>query len=284
MEKILTKKEVLKLCKYYMYEIWGEKYNIDLKVSKQLVRALGYFAFREDKPIMIKFAYNLFENYKSSTIESVIKHELCHYHLFMNKQPHKDGHPVFEKELIRIGGSTTRSIPLAGNLYNCVCEECGEVVSKYATLKKAQKCCKDYVCGKCKGKLMVVQKQKEDTFKRIESQIKSKHIEEVLRMSDMEVDNYINGISNTPEMVEAPIEMVAEIPSKFDITKYVEVKSKKGPTQGNVYDTMVKLIDLQDIKGLRELHKLYKKHYDNCIFRHYLSKKREQFLANNGLI
>ena len=81
------------------------------------------------------------------------------------------------------------------------------------------------------------------------------------------------------EITEEPVNII-----DFDINKYVEVKSKKGPTQGNVYDTMVKLIDLQNIDELKKLHALYGKHYDNCINRHYLSKKREQFLVDNNLI
>lgn len=273
---MLKHEEVLKLCKYYMYEIWGEKFNIRLEISKQLKKTLGYFSYTSvtKQPIMLKFSYDLLANYKLPTIESVIKHELCHYHLFINKQPHQDGHLVFERELRRIGGSTTHSIQHSGESYLCVCKSCGGVGKSCSSKAAATKFINNYQCAKCKTGFKVQVKVTEDTFERVSNSIGSKPIEEVLKMTNQEVENFING----KEEVEVK---VADTVEEFDIRKYVTVTSKK-PTQKNVCDTLVMLIKEEDVVGINSLLNLYNKQFMNCL--KYMNAKRMAFLKDNNIV
>lgn len=274
---MLKHEELLKVCKYYMYELWGEKFDLPLKISKQLTKVLGYFSHTSIsmQPIELKFSYNLLANYKLSTIESVIKHELCHYHLFINKKPYTDGHPVFEKELKRIGGSTTNTVKHSGERYLCVCKGCGGICGSYSSKGAATRCIKNYRCGKCKFDLRLEIKINEDKFERIPNNIGSKPIEEVLKMTNKEIYDFINNKKGKTVKVANTTNKV------FDITKYVEVTSKK-PTQKNVCDTLVILVANEDIDGLNSLLNLYNKQFLNCL--KYIGKKRMDFLKNNNIV
>ena len=97
-------------------------------------------------------------------------------------------------------------------------------------------------------------------------------------MTSKEINDYINGNIDDVITKETIIEEVNN--NNFDINDYVKVTSKK-PTQGNVYDTLVMLIDKKDINGINSLIKSYNKHFTNCL--KYLSKKRMNYLSQLGL-
>ena len=97
-------------------------------------------------------------------------------------------------------------------------------------------------------------------------------------MSEQEINNYING---NIEVITNKIDKVEKINNNFNINDYVKVTAKK-PTQGNVYDTLVILIDKRDQLNINNLLNLYEKHFNNCL--KYLSKKRKNYLNQIGII
>ena len=278
---IITKNQLTNICKYYMFELWGERLEIPVEISGKLSKCFGYFQFMASSrtPLKLMFSKKLIENYKLSTIESVIKHELCHYHLFINNKPSNDGHPIFEAELIRVGGSSTQTITDAGQKHCCTCKKCGKRVGLYDTEKMAKKRVEQAYISRCCGSRLsyggII--NIEDNNKSVKANIKTKSLEEVIKMSEQEINNCING---NIEVITNKIDKVEKINNNFNINDYVKVTAKK-PTQGNVYDTLVILIDKKDIDGINALLKLYNKHFINCL--KYLSKKRTNYLSQLGL-
>ena len=279
----LTKTQLTNICKYYMFELWGEHLEIPVEISGKLSKTFGYFQYMHSTrtPLKLMFSKRLIENYKLSTIESIIKHELCHYHLFINNEPFDDGHPVFEAELVRIGGSSTRTITGAGEKYYCICKKCGKKIGPFDSEKMARKRVEQAYVSRCCGSRLdyggVV--NVEDNNKPVKANMETKSLEEVLEMTSKEINDYINGNIDNAITKETIIEEVNN--NDFDINDYVKVTSKK-PTQGNVYDTLVILIDKKDIDGINSLLTLYNKHFTNCL--KYLSKKRMNYLSQLGLV
>jgi predicted SprT family Zn-dependent metalloprotease len=143
MGKTYNVKELQKRCKEIAKEIWDIEFDLPIKISKRMTKSLGsYVSTRDNKPICLKFSYYLVStgHYNNETIESVIKHELCHWYICL-KFPGKqhDGSPTFENEIKRIHSSSTRTLPVAGEIHKGVCKCCGKVViskRKLSTLKK----------------------------------------------------------------------------------------------------------------------------------------------------
>ena len=85
----------------------------------------------------------------------IIKHELCHYHLHINKKGYQHKDADFKNLLQKVGGPRyCSSLPQENNqakpkrtlVYRC--QSCNQI---YLRRKKVNT--KKYVCGKCRGKL-----------------------------------------------------------------------------------------------------------------------------------
>lgn len=88
---------------------------------------------------------------------SIIKHELCHYHLHQEGKGYKHRDKDFKELLQKVGGSRYCS-PLPessgkrreNRILTYICIECSDV---YIRKKKLDT--KRYVCGSCRGKLIL---------------------------------------------------------------------------------------------------------------------------------
>ena len=88
---------------------------------------------------------------------SIIKHELCHYHLHLEGRGYQHRDKDFKELLLKVGGARycsplpETSVKRKGNrILTYVCMECSEV---YKRKKKLDT--KRYVCGSCRGKLIL---------------------------------------------------------------------------------------------------------------------------------
>lgn len=84
---------------------------------------------------------------------SIIKHELCHYHLHMTGQGYQHKDPAFKALLSEVGGSRYCClIPGTQNNHNnrhyYQCEQCGQRYQRLRRVNTAR-----LVCGKCRGTL-----------------------------------------------------------------------------------------------------------------------------------
>jgi len=93
------------------------------------------------------------ETFGHADVESIIKHELCHYHLHLLKKGYKHRDADFKNLLAQVGGTRyCRNLPTAGRKepyrYKLECVDCHTTY-----LRKRKMNVRKYACGKCRGKL-----------------------------------------------------------------------------------------------------------------------------------
>jgi len=115
------------------------------------LRAVGgrYFT----KTHNIDISWHQYEAFGPEEVEKIIKHELCHYHLHLQKKGYKHRDEDFKRLLAEVGGTRycrslrTQKEPRPYR-YKLVCSKCG---MEY--LRKRRMDPKKYACGVCRGKL-----------------------------------------------------------------------------------------------------------------------------------
>jgi SprT-like protein len=83
----------------------------------------------------------------------IIKHELCHYHLHLEKRGYRHRDREFRELLKQVGGSRYCQQVSGGRTrlpyrYELVCRECGMRYKRKRKMNPAR-----YRCGRCRGKL-----------------------------------------------------------------------------------------------------------------------------------
>ncbi|WP_068777569.1 SprT family protein [Paenibacillus sp. FJAT-26967] len=102
----------------------------------------------------IEISWHQWVNYGRDDVEKIIKHELCHYHLHLQKKGFQHRDADFKILLKRVGGTrfcralpqTRKPIPYRYRL------ECMNCKAEYYRKRKVD--VRKYSCGKCRGKLM----------------------------------------------------------------------------------------------------------------------------------
>ncbi|MFC5470076.1 SprT family protein [Cohnella suwonensis] len=89
--------------------------------------------------------------------EAIIKHELCHYHLHLQRKGFQHRDADFKRLLAEVGatrhckalpGADSRRLPVK---YWLVCQSCG---MRYPRKRKTDP--RKYACGKCRGRLKLL--------------------------------------------------------------------------------------------------------------------------------
>ncbi|MCQ6268348.1 SprT family protein [Fictibacillus sp. WQ 8-8] len=85
----------------------------------------------------------------------IIKHELCHYHLHIEGRGYKHRDPEFKQLLKKVGGLRyCEALPGARTTqpykYLYICSNCKQQYKRKRRVNTAK-----YVCGKCRGKLIL---------------------------------------------------------------------------------------------------------------------------------
>ena len=94
-----------------------------------------------------------YDTYGVEETEKIIKHELCHYHLHLQKRGYKHQDADFRRLLAQVGGSRyCQAVPGAARRlpvkYVLRCVDCG---MEYP--RKRMVDARRYRCGKCRGRL-----------------------------------------------------------------------------------------------------------------------------------
>jgi SprT-like protein len=102
-----------------------------------------------------------YEMFGMEELDGIIKHELCHYHLHITGRGYKHRDADFKVLLGKVGGSrycqSVKPVVKKQNQYALVCHSCD---MKY--LRKRRMDTKKYVCGRCRGKLVLYQLEEEN--------------------------------------------------------------------------------------------------------------------------
>ncbi len=97
------------------------------------------------------------EEHGEEELIAIIKHELCHYHLHLEKRGYKHSDRDFKELLRHVGGSRYCQQVGAGRVtlpfkYELVCLQCGMNYKRKRKINPAR-----YRCGRCSGKLKLRQ-------------------------------------------------------------------------------------------------------------------------------
>lgn len=105
----------------------------------------------------IDISWHQYQAFGPEEVEKIIKHELCHYHLHLQRKGYKHQDEDFKKLLAEVGG--TRYCQSLGMKrkpqpyrYKLECISCGT-----SYMRKRRMDPRKYACGKCKGKLKLLQ-------------------------------------------------------------------------------------------------------------------------------
>lgn len=134
---------------------WQADCAIPVVWNGRLTRSMGRFIFKIDgsKRIPIKIELS---KYSSQFIDrdifvAVLLHELCHYHLFVQGKPFEDRHPVFEKELQRVGAISTNRVQIPQKAYKLYCSACNAYLGTRKRLnvrRYLSQCCRKPITKK----------------------------------------------------------------------------------------------------------------------------------------
>ncbi len=82
----------------------------------------------------------------------VIKHELCHYHLYREHRGFRHGDADFKQLLVAVGGSRyAPALPDRQPRYLYRCTQCGMQYPRQRRIDTRR-----YGCGRCRGKLVMI--------------------------------------------------------------------------------------------------------------------------------
>ncbi len=155
----LNNREIVNLTRELSKEIYNTEFIYPITVSARMTNTLGYFQYRRMKgqilPTKIQFSAFLIDGrHNLSTIKSVIKHELAHWYLAITGQRFSDGDYVFEKEIKRIGASSTNTIQSCGTMHTAVCSKCGSVRYRNYSETRAKNYGKNRTSGCCGARIV----------------------------------------------------------------------------------------------------------------------------------
>lgn len=106
----------------------------------------------------IEISPHQLSNYGVEETEKIIKHELCHYHLHIMGLGYRHRDQDFKTLLARVGGSRyCKSLPdktrkIQPYRYKLFCDACGMEYLRKRRLDPSR-----YLCGRCRGKLILIQ-------------------------------------------------------------------------------------------------------------------------------
>lgn len=138
----------------------GLTLTVPIEVSGRLTRAFGHFKYDSRRnPVKITLARRMFSEENKHLIAGTLHHELVHYACFVLGAPYRDGHPFFEKELLRCGAPPTRTeryedtVEIKVHTYTCT--KCQKQFNRKRKLRSTDgygKLSTSHSCP-CRGKL-----------------------------------------------------------------------------------------------------------------------------------
>lgn len=105
----------------------------------------------------IDISWHQYETFGAEEVEKIIKHELCHYHLHLQRKGYKHRDADFQKLLAEVGGtrycqSPGRSKKAPAYRYKLECVSCGTSYMRKRRMDPSK-----YACGKCSGRLKLME-------------------------------------------------------------------------------------------------------------------------------
>lgn len=123
---------------------YGRPCQVPIEWDKSLKNAAGYFSFekRAQKPLRIVQSMWQYNQFGAQHVIGTLKHELAHYHLYMEGKPFQDEEEIFKQECQRIGAPLFALAMHEG--YHTRCSLCKAFtgLEKKERKKLISRCCK----------------------------------------------------------------------------------------------------------------------------------------------
>lgn len=144
----MSDQELTELIQKVSQEYFGKPFIHQAMFNSRLRTTGGRFHLN-DRHIDIN--PRIYQDFGSQALIGVIKHELCHYHLYNDGLPAQHKDRSFKILLNQVGG--LRYSPIQSTVKNKTYHvyECSKCHVIYRRVKKIN--LHKYVCGKCRGKL-----------------------------------------------------------------------------------------------------------------------------------
>ncbi|MEX2784322.1 SprT family protein [Streptococcus sp. H49] len=135
----------------YVQEVSQEDFGKDFKhqaLWNRRLRTTGGRFFPSDGHL--EFNYRLYQELGPAVFRKIVRHELCHYHLFYANKGYGHRDADFKKLLEKVGGLRyTPPLPSQAAVYCYACRQCGHIYQRRRRINP-----QNYVCGQCRGKLI----------------------------------------------------------------------------------------------------------------------------------
>lgn len=100
----------------------------------------------------LDFNPKLYEAFGEEIFRKIVRHELCHYHLYFEGKGYKHSDADFKELLRKVDGLRyAPSLAKKERFYRYRCQKCGQ---EYHRKRRVNT--KKYACGRCHGKLSYV--------------------------------------------------------------------------------------------------------------------------------
>ncbi|WP_090843718.1 SprT family protein [Alkalicoccus daliensis] len=146
----MNNEELQRLTEEISLDFFRKRFKHKASFNKRLRTTGGRYALQSHN---IEINPKHLEHYGRDEVISIIKHELCHYHLHIEGRGYQHRDREFKQLLKQVGGSRhCQSIPAVRNksvtihVYRCL-------TCSHEYLRKRRMNTKKYVCGKCHGRL-----------------------------------------------------------------------------------------------------------------------------------
>jgi SprT-like protein len=123
---------------------FGRPCKVPIEWDKAVKQVAGFFAFgeRSNKPIRIVQSVWQYNQFGARHVIGTLKHELAHYHLFIQGKPFRDHDELFKQECRRIGAPLYALAMQEG--FETSCSICGTStgLEKKQRNRLVSRCCK----------------------------------------------------------------------------------------------------------------------------------------------
>ncbi len=147
----MNNQELTELIKKVSQEYFGKPFIHQACFNSRLKTTGGRFHLK-DRHIDIN--PKVYQQFGMDTLVGVIKHELCHYHLYNDGLPAQHRDRSFKILLKQVGGLRFSPIQSAVKVKTYHIYECDKCHHVYQRVKKINTT--KFVCGKCRGRLKYI--------------------------------------------------------------------------------------------------------------------------------
>lgn len=277
---MITEKDIINKTKGFAKEIFKTEFNINISFSSRLTKTLAYFQYSisTHTPLKIQYSTRLLGNdYKESTVDSIILHELTHWYLYINNKPHSDGDREFKKMATHVGASLTGTIKSVGNEYECTCSKCKKLIDTYSE-KAANRYKKGgYISACCRSAIEIgnVPIKRYDTF--VKPKAKEDWIEAVIEKYSISHKKDIT-IPEVKSKAATTISTTTTNKRVYPGMTFEQIVKLKRVSNAQMIPSLKLAIDNNNISDINKLRETYTDIYNSSL--KYLGKIYTQKLQD----